>query len=307
VRLLHRRHEGEIVERLDQPDARMRPQRGDRHAFHVRIRMHRVEELDVGALVREMADGAADVLQRRAEVFPAVRSDQHQPQAGKRRAVVALRRDLEQGVDHGVAGDAYAGGRDALLHKIGARLLRRREMPACDAGGDQAVHFLGERAVQVAGPQSRFDMAEGHLVVEAAQRRRHGSRGVALRQQRIRTRAGERLVEILEQAAGEPGQGLVGPHDPEVGVGPDAENCEHLVQELAVLRGAQHRAFAPGLGLEPPDHRRHLYRLRPRADHASDAPGAARYPDRQNVHRCSFFNGRTPPAGRRDKTQAAGP
>ena len=59
---------------------------------------------------------------------------------------------------------------------------------------------------------------------------------------------------------------LAGAHQVEVGIGRDAEERQHLVEHLAVLRGGEDAHVAEPFRAQAVDHRRELHGFRPRAE-----------------------------------------
>ncbi len=81
------------------------------------------------------------------------------PQLGRqfrhrwRRAADDLYRALKR-VNHGVAGDPNALGRNALAQQGPSGTFRRSKMPGRDLAHRSSVHFLRPGRLHVAGPQT---------------------------------------------------------------------------------------------------------------------------------------------------------
>ena len=76
VGMLHQADHRQVIQRRQQGDI-LQPPAGVHYLLHVRVEVHRVDELPGGIASPPGAAGQADVLQRSAEVLPAVGSDQH--------------------------------------------------------------------------------------------------------------------------------------------------------------------------------------------------------------------------------------
>ena len=78
------------------------------------------------------------------------------------------------------------------------------------------------------------------------------------------------LLQPLQRAAGDVGEGLLGGHQSQVVVGRQAKQTHHLAHHLAVLAG-EHNPSAEIVGLlKGPDHRSQLDGLRTGAQHDRD-------------------------------------
>ncbi len=220
----------------------------------------------------KLSDRAADLADRLPEAIAPMCRDQDHP---SRDIQVDADRDVaigghEQGVDHRVAGDEDGLGIDPLAKQVFARGNGRGKVEGAQMTREDPVGLLRERRIEPVGPQPRLDVAEGDLVVEACHRRREHRRRVTLAQDDRRTLPRDRVVDGWQEPRSQVDQGLVGPHDVEIEVGLDPEECQHRVDQLAMLAGGQHPAPRPGRRSECPDHRGHLDRLGTRPDRAED-------------------------------------
>src|SRR6266513_6461047 len=105
----HELHERYVVERRDEADARMTAETLVHRAPHVRVEVHRVDDLHVVVRVREPPQRGADGGKSLAKAFAPVRGDKNDParerDTGQRalRDVVRPRENILESVDHGVA------------------------------------------------------------------------------------------------------------------------------------------------------------------------------------------------------------
>jgi hypothetical protein len=182
---------------------------------------------------------------------------------------------VEQRIDPGVAGHEHARRIHALAQQVCARALGRCEQQVGEHVGESAVLLLGKRRGRIARSEAGLDVRDGHARVERRERGGEGAGGVALHDHDVRTQGGESAVERREQPRGEIAEPLIRPHHVQIDVGHDAERIEHLPEHLAVLRGGDdHRLQAVGVRATGEDDRRHLDRVRSRADDERDARAA---------------------------------
>jgi hypothetical protein len=213
---------------------------------------------------------------------------------------VGPRHHLEQGVDHGVAGDVHRGGVGALGQQVVARTGGRCEVQRRDHPGDAAIELLGEGIAEVVGAQPGLDMPEGNAAVESAHRAGHDGGGVALGQHKRRRKIRQHRVEAVQDAPGQRGERLPRLHQVEIDVRRDAEDAKRLGYQLAVLASRDDDGVAPVGRAQRRDDRRHLDAFRARADDAEHraptspggaAPRAHRQRARWSMPRPSFRKG----------------
>ena len=102
--------------------------------------------------------------------------------------------DVEQRVDHGVAGDDDVGRVDAVREQVAPREGCRREVQRGELRGEPAVHLLRERVVAVVGAQARLDVEDRHLLVERGQAGDERRGRVALHHDRVGSVLAHRLA-----------------------------------------------------------------------------------------------------------------
>ena len=227
----------------------------------------------VRVAVQQLPEAAANLLQPLTPIFAPVHRGQDHPLPLEIQAGQLVRRCLlghqQQGIDHRIAGHQHRA------HHAGSPAVGRREggggkVQLGYLGDQAAVGLLGEGVEQVVGAQPGLHMAHRDLLIEGRQGRGEGRGGVALHQHQIGAMAGEFLLQPLQGAAGDVGEGLLGHHQVQVVVGRQAKQGHHLAHHFAVLAG-EHHPGAEILGpLERPDHRCQLDGLRTGAQHDRD-------------------------------------
>jgi len=271
---------------------------------HVRIQMHRIDELVGGEGSGEAGDAGADLIESLAEVLAAMTRDEHErPRVpvgaeqcrqlaidGPAHLGIAFLRGGfdEQRVDHGVASDGDEAVRHVLTEQGRARRLGRREMQRHERRRQPPVRLFGKRRPHVAGAQAGFDMADRNPPVEAGQRRHEHGRGIALHQGHIHWRGAEPAVDGRHQPGRESSQGLVRLHHVELRVDGDAELVGDLLQHLPVLSGRHDRAREVGLLPQQRHDRSQLDGLGTRAHEDDDV--AAHERPRTNSRHTSQMN-----------------
>ena len=269
----------DVIQRLDQPQPRDAAQNLVDRPADVRIQMNRKHELHAGGskFQRQVANRATELPEGSAETLTPVRGNQHQP-AGRlearecaRRPVEGTRGNIEQGIDHGVAGNEYVGLTEALAPQRLRRRLRRRKQEVCGQIGDASMHLFRKWLLTIAGPQAGFDVGEPHPVVEGDHARdEHGGR-ITLREHPVRLRGADDAIEPREQPRREAWEALIGLHDIEIKVRAQIKHREHALQHLPVLSGrAEHRPHVGRMAGQLFQHRSHLDCFGPRADDRED-------------------------------------
>lgn len=134
-----------------------------------------------------------------------------------------------------------------------------------------AVELLRPGAVDVVRAQARLDMPHGDLQVEARERRREASRGVAVDKDHVGPLVLEDRLELDQDVAGDIEQRLARFHDRKVVVGSHVEDAQDLVEHLAVLAGHGHDGLKLiRARLQLVDERAHLDCLRASAEDEHD-------------------------------------
>ena len=241
---------------------------------HVRVRVHSVNDLDVGMGVRNAQDGAEDVAQRLAERLPPVRGQQHEPpvacnhagQGGVAQRPV-LPGYLPQRVHHRVAREVDRLGRRSLGQQVGSCPLGGREVVVGDHVATVPEDLLGKRRAFLAAPEPRLHVAHAHVLEVAHQRTEEHGGGVALHQQDVGLVVGHDPTEPVEAGVRDIVKALAVLHDAQIVVGHHDEGVQHLVDEVGVLSGEREARVHPAVGPERVEHGRHLDGLRARADH----------------------------------------
>ena len=203
-----------------------------------------IDQLHVPVLLGDLPEGQTDILHGFTIVFPAVAGDQEHFLLPVGEAVQFLCREAVvlpdgsfQRVDDGVSGDENVLGVPALPEEVFPVPGGGAEVQVRDGRGQYPVHLLGKGGVFVIGPQARFHMAHGHLVVIGGEGTGEGGGGVPVDQDHIGFQRADGLVHAQEALAGDAGEGLPGGHDVQVPAGLYAEDLQHAVQHLPVLGG----------------------------------------------------------------------
>jgi hypothetical protein len=132
--------------------------------------------------------------------------------------------------------------------------------------GQHPVGLFGIRGSEVPGAQPGLDVAHWNVPVEGGQRGAEHRGRVALHEDQVGPAPGKVAVDGFDRARGQPGERLARAHEVEVGVRPDAEDVQDLVEHLAVLGRNADAAVETTVDLEPEDHRGQLDGLRPGAE-----------------------------------------
>ena len=205
MRLRHLGDEVLVAQRRQQPHPAVQAAQPLEGLAHCRARVHRNDELNVGELLHQRNDRAADRLHARALVLSPVRREQDAPQRAA--GAAACRRDPLDGepqrIDAGIAGDVEPGRLDPLPAQIIERAPRRAEVPARQPVGGDAIELLGKRRAQIAAAQPGLDMRERNAGVERRQRRDQHGRGIALGDDHVRRVLGDHAFHRRHHRAGE--------------------------------------------------------------------------------------------------------
>ena len=261
--------------------------------------MDRVDDLDVVEFRHDVADRGEDVFHILAEVLAAVarHADHALPveielrKLFERRGIVVVLvrmggrlfkrerqvRGGEERVDDGIAREDDPVVRNVLSEEIIAVPFGRREVDVGDVAGQRPVHLLGPRGVLVVRPETRFDVADGDLVVERRKRRDERRRRIAVDEDEVGLLFFKDRIKAEQNAGGDRRERLAGLHQVQVVIGPEVEQAQDLVEHLAVLgRHAEDRVDAR-FAFEPFHERRHFDRF------------GARSEDRKDFHSSSSF------------------
>src|SRR3546814_18191702 len=107
-------------------------------------------------------------------------------------------------------------------------------------------------------------MADRNLAEIGGKRRRHRRQRVAVDEYPVGPLGIETFTEPGDKAREQRVERLVGLHDVKVDVGDDARDMQHLVENLAMLRGHADARIDAGLFAQCVDAREHLTSFRPR-------------------------------------------
>lgn len=231
-----------------------------------RVHVDGVDRLGVGMLLHHAADGAEHAVHGLAQVLAAVSRDEDE--AGALRPLelgvgIALAHGGAQGVDAGVSGYPDLGLGLTLVQQVLLAGLRGGEVELAHDVDRLAVELLGPGAEDVVRAQTRLNVADGNLQVEARERRGEAGRGVAVDQDHVGSLVLEDGLELEQHVARHVEQRLARLHDREVVIGRHAEDVQHLVEHLAVLAGHGHDGLELILArLQLVDERAHLDCLR---------------------------------------------
>ena len=212
------------------------------------------------------------------------------PERGGERAAqsgVVLHRvgEMQQRIDHRVAGDEDAARVLALGDQVVAGFGRRGKVPARNVADDEPVELLGEGTVDIVAAQPGFDVGHGDLLVEGGQRRGHRGRGVALHHDDVGPRSLEHLLHPREHSRGDVEQRLAGGHHIEVVVDAHPGQRDDLVDHFAMLRSDANLGDKARMPHGRAGHRKAFEGFRPRAEHDQETlrTGPRRWGD--EVHR----------------------
>ena len=106
--------------------------------------------------------------------------------------------DSAKRINHRVAGDEDGFSGYALRQQCLPIVISRREVVGRQPADEPPVHFFGERAERVAGPQARLDVRNRNLVGETAQGASHRRCRIALNKNHIWTRVLENRLQRCE-------------------------------------------------------------------------------------------------------------
>ena len=264
------------VDRVDEMDARHAAQLLLRAGADGGAEVDGIDDLDTGMGHDDMAHGAQDVVHRLTVVLAAV-AGQHDDAAVFKVQRVERRVGKAEIVAHGGAhrvDDGVAGDKDLAAHGLPAQILGvgggGGEVQRGDVPDEGAVHLLREGGVFVIGAQAGLDVTDGDLVVKRRKRAGEGRRGVAVDEHQVRLCLLQHRLHAQKRTRRDGREGLLLLHDVEVVVGVQAEDLHHGVEHLAVLTGQAAQALEALARGKRLHQRRHLDRLRARAEDGHD-------------------------------------
>nr|BFE97269.1 hypothetical protein GCM10020185_78050 [Pseudomonas brassicacearum subsp. brassicacearum] len=141
-----------------------------------------------------------------------------------------------QRVDHGVAGH-QATALQTFAQQVVTRLFGRCEQQVGAEVDAAAVHFFRPRAVDVAGAQAGFHMADRDASMESGHRRDHGRSGIAVDQHPIRPGLFQHRVDGCVQRGSQGVERLVRRHHVEGEIGLEVEQIQDLLEHALMLAG----------------------------------------------------------------------
>ena len=146
------------------------------------------------------------------------------------------------GVHDGVPSDQNPVRRHRRAQKIPFRRLGRREVKIRERTYQRSVDLFREGVVGVEGPEPRFDVADGNVLIRRGESRGEHAGRIALHQHHRGPKRSKRVRQGDERAACEIAERLIDAHQSQVHVGLQIERGERLVEQLAMLAGAhEHR------------------------------------------------------------------
>ena len=255
--------------------------------LHVRVQVHGVYQLDIRPL-SDGGEGAADALEPVAKALASVAGDEDEAFFGVEEAELCVERraqgcvaldaagDVEQRVDHCVAGDVDAFRCHALAQQAGAGDIGGGEMQVGDGAGQAAVHLLGPGRERVAGAQAGLDMPHRNARVKRGERGGEGGGGIAVDQHAVRLPLGQNPAQAEQHIAGDVRQILPRLHEVEVVFRRNIKQRQHLIQHLPVLGGDADARIDAIRRLQGLHHRRHF-----------DGLGAGAEYDENFLHACA--------------------
>ena len=165
--------------------------------------MHRINEVNVGILVLEVADGRTHIDESIAEILTAVACDKHQFSAvvktayvvaclcehffllcGKNLVVRQFVNNHVERVDNGVARNDNLSLHFFLL-EVAFRKRGRSEVERRDAARQLTVHLFRPRRIDVVGAQSRFHVPDRNLLIKRSESSRSRRCCVAMHKHHI--------------------------------------------------------------------------------------------------------------------------
>ena len=252
---------------------------------HIRVQVHRIDDVQIGKILRDPAQRLTDGFKAAAKAFTAMPGYQKHPPprrqkaetlgelAAQRRVGADHRHDLKQRIDDGISRhrDTLIG--HALGQKALARQFRRREMQRGNGADQAAVALFGPGRIKIAGPQPGLDMPDRDPGIIGGKGRRQRRGRIAMHQHHVGGLGLEHRLKALQDRRGDPVQVLAAAHDVQIMVGDDAEKPGDLIQHLAVLGGHADTAFKTRITAKRQNQRRHLDGLGARTENGQNLHG----------------------------------
>ena len=228
----------EDLDRLDDVDLIAAPKLFVRSLPHDGIHMDRIDRAAFRMLIEHAADRTEHMMHRLAEVLAAVRRDEDQLSVAYpiqlRVRVVRAHRVLHR-IDDRIARNEDRRGVLALAQKILRGELRRSKVKLADDADRLTVEFLGIRTVDVVGAQTRFDVTDGDLQIEAGKRSYKGRARISVDQNNIGLDLFKDSFDTAEDVRRDVKQRLLVLHNIQIVVRHDAEGRQDLVEHLTML------------------------------------------------------------------------
>jgi len=278
ISLAHQIDEGHIFQRLDEEHVREPSQQAVDGLLHIRVPMHGVDDLNIGAR-GQASEGGADALESLTETFPPVGGNHDQLFRG----IEPRQRDGEQStareaisnikdrVDSGIAGHRDLGFIYVFGDEVPGCAGGCGEVQSGQAGCEHPVHLLGKRLGHIACAESSFDVPDWNAGIERGERTAERGGGVALHQHDSGLLGFEDSFERSQNPGSGLKQGLAGEHQIEIVIRPDVEHGEHLIQHVTVLTCDAYPGFKfrrPGAQVQ--ENRTELDGLGPGPEHEED-------------------------------------
>ena len=178
-----------------------------------------------------------------------------------------------QRVDHRIARDMDAIGRDILTEQCLARGRRRGAVQRGETAHDAAVHLLWPWLVDIAAAESRLDMADGNPAVISRDCARHHRGRIALHHHPIGPFVVQHLADLYQRTRRQRVERLARRHQVEIVVGSNVRDRQDLIEHLAVLCRNAHPTVEPRIGIERVDQWEQLDRFGTRPEHGENLQG----------------------------------
>lgn len=214
---------------------------------HIRIKVHRIDEVHFGVFLAEILHGSHHADESFAEVLATMAGDEDEflsvVKAGDIVAGGLKYIDLFIGkslvalelIDHHVQriDDRITSDEDLTVSLLVLEVLlakgRRGKVVGGNAAGDLPVHLLWPRAIDIVRPESGLDMAHRNLLVEGGKGGGGAGGRVAMNQNHIRLALFEHVAHAGKHASGDIVQVLPLLHDIQVIIRFHVEDAQHLV------------------------------------------------------------------------------
>jgi len=222
--------------------------------------------------VHDLQNRVHDVLHGLSVVFPPVAGyDDHAP-VRKIKAIQLCNAEVEvfrygvaHRVDRRVASDEDIA-HDRLTAQVLRIRLRGRKMQVRNVAHQRPVHFLREGRILIPRAKPGFDMPHLHLMVKCRQRACKRRGRVAVDQNEVRLVFFKDFLHAKKRLRRDRGKRLPLFHNIEVKIRLEVEDFHDGIEHLAVLTGQADVGFDFLPALQLLHQRRHLNRLRARAE-----------------------------------------